>query len=445
MTITRRAGRSIAPWIGCGTAVVLVVAAIVAPRVLGWHVYVGDVPPLVAGFRPHVGPGTPPALAIGVLVVAYGRRAAERSRWALLLAGAFLVAAGWTLSLATVDGLWGVSRVFDNPSESLLPARTVVDVGAMLHGFIARIPLTAPGHWPVNVAGHPPGALLLFVVLVRLGIDSGLATGVVAILLASTTPVAVLICVRRLGSEAAARRAAPFLVVGPSAVWIGVTADAVFAAVAAWGLCCLAISATVVRRRPRVAAAISAGALLGSSVFLSYGLVLLGVLAVAVLLAARSWRPLPIALGAAVLVAAGFTAGGFVWWDAYPVLVQRYWAGVARLRPALYWIWADFAVLAISAGPVVGAGVAAALARTRTVFSHAEDRIVVLLTAAAVVTVVLADVSGLSKSEVERIWLPFVPWLLLGTALLSPRWRRFGLAAGVVTGLAVEHLLHTAW
>ena len=441
----RRTERSVAPWIGFGAAVLLVVASAVAPRVFGWDVQAGQVPPLLAGFRPHVGPGTLPALAIGVLVVVFGRRFAERSRWPLLLAVSFLAAAAWAVSLATVDGLWGISRVFDNPSEYLLPARRVTDVGATLHGFIARIPITSPHRWPVNVAGHPPGALLLFVLLTRIGIDSGLATGVVAILIASTTPVTVLLCVRRLGAEGAARRAAPFLAVGPSAVWIGVTGDAMFAAVAAWGLCCLVFAATAHRRRTLAIAAIGAGGLLGLSVFLSYGLVLLGIAAVAVLLVARSWRPLPIAVAAAVAVAAGFAVSGFAWWEAYPVLVQRYWAGVARLRPPLYWIWANLALLAISAGPIVGAGVAAVLARLRVVGGRSEERVVVLLTAAAAAMVVAADLSGLSKSEVERIWLPFIPWLLLGTALLPARWRRFGLAAGIVTGLAVEHLLHTAW
>jgi hypothetical protein len=46
---------------------------------------------------------------------------------------------------------------------------------------------------------------------------------------------------------------------------------------------------------------------------------------------------------------------------------------------------------------------------------------------------------------VERIWLPFVPWLTLGCALLPERWRRPGLALQLGTALLVEHLLHTSW
>ena len=102
-------------------------------------------------------------------------------------------------------------------------------------------------------------------------------------------------------------------------------------------------------------------------------------------------------------------------------------------------------MLGLSAGPVLGPGVATAVASWRRRPLAADDRAPVLLTLAAVAIIVLADASSLSKAEVERIWLPFVPWLLLGAALLPPRWRRFGLGAGVVTALVVQHLLHTAW
>jgi hypothetical protein len=63
--------------------------------------------------------------------------------------------------------------------------------------------------------------------------------------------------------------------------------------------------------------------------------------------------------------------------------------------------------------------------------------------AAAVVVVLLADVSGLSKSEVERIWLPFAVWLVPAAGFLPrPRW---WLAGQAVTALMVNHLLLTNW
>ena len=51
----------------------------------------------------------------------------------------------------------------------------------------------------------------------------------------------------------------------------------------------------------------------------------------------------------------------------------------------------------------------------------------------------------MSKAEVERIWLPFVPWLTLSLALLPGGWRRWGLGLQVLTALLVQHLLYTTW
>ena len=67
------------------------------------------------------------------------------------------------------------------------------------------------------------------------------------------------------------------------------------------------------------------------------------------------------------------------------------------------------------------------------------------LVGGAVAMVVAADLSQMSRAEVERIWLPFVPWLLLGCALLPERWRRRGLVLQVVTALVIQHLLFTGW
>ncbi|WP_219635270.1 hypothetical protein [Nocardioides ungokensis] len=183
-----------------------------------------------------------------------------------------------------------------------------------------------------------------------------------------------------------------------------------------------------------------AGLLLGWCVLMSYGLALLGVLALGVLVVARSWRPLPVAALAAVALVLLFAVAGFRLWDAYPVLDQRYWDGIARVRPASYWLWGDLAALLISAGPLLGAG----LASLATAWRQAP-RVVVVLVAGAATAIVLADLSRMSKAEVERIWLPFVPWLLLSVVVLPERWRRPGLALQLGTALVVQHLVHGAW
>jgi hypothetical protein len=64
---------------------------------------------------------------------------------------------------------------------------------------------------------------------------------------------------------------------------------------------------------------------------------------------------------------------------------------------------------------------------------------------AATIGIVAADLSGLSKAEVERIWLPYTIWLMPAVALLPVAHRRGWLIAQAVTALAVNHLLLTNW
>ena len=260
----------------------------------------------------------------------------------------------------------------------------------------------------MHVAGHPPGALTFFVLLVRLGLGSGLAAGLVVTLLAASTALAVLQTMRVLGAEPQARLAAPFLVIGPAAVWQCVSADAMFAAWAAWGMCALALAAAASSFWRSIAWSVVAGLLLGWCVMNSYGLPLLGLLAVAVLVVARSWRPIVPAALAALAVVLAYVPFGYAWWEALPVLRERYWDGVAHNRPPEYWMWGNLAALAFSAGPLAFAGVAHTLARRPT----AATRVVWWLVAAGTAMVVAADLSQMSRAEVERIWLPFVPWLL---------------------------------
>ena len=435
-----------APWVGLGIALLLIVAAMLFPVLSGLNVHVRWFPPLHAEWMPRLGPGTAAAVVLALLAARYAVDLAARMRWRMLLAAAFGGALLWMLSLALVDGWGGLATIRATQYEYLRTARAVTDVGALLREYISRIPLDSVDNWPVHIAGHPPGAVLFFVLLVRLGLGSGLAAGIVVTVVAATTPVAVLLTLRRLGAEAGARRAAPFLVFGPAAIWMSVSADAMFGATAAWGLCALASAATARRASAMALWSILAGLVLGYCVMMSYGLPLLGVLAIAVLMLARRWAPLPWAVGAAVLVVLAFAASGFVWWDAYPVLVERYWAGVASNRPFLYWVWANLAALAFSAGPLVGAGLAIAIQQARALRSAARDELVVVaLALAGLLTVVIADLSAMSKAEVERIWLPFVPWLLVGTALLSDRWRRWGVGGQLAFALTVQHLLATGW
>ena len=441
--VTDRAAR-----LGLLATLALVAAAIVVPQVTGWQVHAradtaDGVAPLHALWDPKLGPGTLPTVLLAVGGVLWAAPMARRLRWRWLLVVAYGAGLAWLLSLALVDGSDGLTRVLGNPDEYLRTARQVGSVHALLEEYIARIPVHAAQHWPTHVAGHPPGMLLFFVGLVRLGLGGDLAAALVVTALAASLPVAVLTTLRTLGAEGSARRAAPFLVLTPAAVFLAVSADAVMAAVLAWGVACLALGA----RRPARRGwpwAVLAGLFAGSAVMLSYGLPLAGLLFLAVLVATRSWWPLlPTALSALAVVAV-FAVAGFAWWEAYPVLTVRYWDGIASQRPAAYWLWGDLAALALSAGPMVGAGLAA-IRPARAGGSRQYDPTVGILVLGALAAIVLADLSQMSKAEVERIWLPFVPWLTLSLALLPPRWQRPALAGQLLTALLVQHLLYTSW
>ena len=425
---------------GLVLALVLAALGMAVPAVLDWDVHVRWFPPLHADWDPRVGWGTVPAVVLAVLAWRYAIDLAARLPWGRLLGAAYVGGLAWMLALALVDGTGGVGDVLDHPYEYLDTARATTDLPATLAEYVSRIPVDSPGQWPVHVAGHPPGALTFFVALDRVGLGSGFAAGLVVTLIAASTSIAVLLTMRVLGAEQHARLAAPFLVIGPAAIWQCVSADAMFAAWAAWGMCALAVAAV----RRSIAWSVVAGLLLGWCVMNSYGLPLLGLLAVAVLVIARSWRPIVPAAIAAMAVVLAYVPFGYAWWEALPVLRERYWDGVAHNRPPEYWMWGNLAALTFSAGPMMWAGFTALGGRAREVGADGL-RVVRWLVGAAALMVLAAELSQMSKAEVERIWLPFVPWLLVACALLPQRWRRAGVAIQVLVALVVQHLLFTGW
>lgn len=415
------------------------------------HILYVDWAPLYADWLPHAGPGTPAALGLAVAVVAYGPRIAAALPWRRLLGASWAAAMAWTWSLALVDG-WGrgVAGRLTQRHEYLRGVDRFQDIGAALRGFTGHILINAPDHWPAHIAGHPPGAVLTFVGLDRLGLGGGAWAGAFCVTAGSSAVAAVLVTLRALGQERAARTAAPFLVLAPAAVWVGASADGYFAAVAAWGLALLALAATRTVRAPG-AVALAAGLLLGLTAYLSYGLTLMALPAAAVLLLARTVRPLPYALAGAAVVAGAFTLAGFAWWEGYGLLVERYYQGVAADRPYSYWVWANLACTVITAGLASVAGARRAVGAAPGVvrrLRHGGDGGVdglVVLVLAALLALATADLSGMSKAETERIWLPFVLWLLPSAALLPARDLRRWLAAQAGLALLVNHLLLTGW
>jgi hypothetical protein len=151
----------------------------------------------------------------------------------------------WTLALALVDG-WqrGVVERLSSGEEYLHDVPRVGDIAQMLRTFSDHILTDAPGFWTTHVGAHPPGVFLIYVWLDRLGLGGGGAAGVVTVLVGASACVAIAVALHALGAEDVARRALPFGVLLPGAVWVGVSADGMFVAVVAWGVALLAVGAT---------------------------------------------------------------------------------------------------------------------------------------------------------------------------------------------------------
>ncbi|KAA0021593.1 hypothetical protein FOY51_18295 [Antrihabitans cavernicola] len=423
---------------------VLIGIAFLVPRLMDekWRKKMNaEAAPIFGKWNVHMGWGTVPAILVAIAVVLYGPALARRIRWRSLLVVTWLTGLAWSFALVMVDG-WqrGFVHVFQDPNEYLHEVGGVTDIPATLRGFSDRILDFQPDSWTTHVSGHPPGALLIFVWLDRIGLRGPTWAGIVCVLVGLTAALAVLIAVRALASEDLARSAAPFLAMAPAAIWIAVSADAIFAAITAWAVALLAIAATRTTRAP-VVAALGAGVLFGFGIYVNYGLVLMGIPAVAVLVAARTVRPLFPALVGALIVAAAFTASGFWWLDGYHLVVQRYYQGIASERPYNYWVWANLA----AATCATGLAVPAALHRPISLGGLRTRNGLTYLVTAAGLAMIAADLSALSKAETERIWLPFTIWLISATALLPERHKRAWLAVQATGALVLVHLILTNW
>jgi methylthioxylose transferase len=423
-------------WTGAAALGLFATASIVGALLyLAGRPVLASAAPLYAHWLPHVGPGTPLAVGVAGLVMWRGPELAARLPWRRLLAAAYGTATAWILALALVDG-WqrGLAGRLTTSHEYLHEVPGITDIPAMLRTFTTRILDFQPDSWTTHVSAHPPGALLVFVGLDRIGLGGGGWAALTCVLAGALTAVAIPQTVRMHVDEATARATVPFVVLFPGAVWIGASADGLFAGVAATGVALVAVG--LVRRV--VLPSLLGGVVLGFGVFLSYGLVLLAPVVFAAAVAVRRWRPLMYAGLGAAAVPAAFTWAGFWWPDGYHLLVERYYQGIAADRPYAYWIWANLAILAVSAGPAAFV----ILRRASTGRSLAAPYLLPLAAASAILA---ADLSGLSKAEVERIWLPFGVWLMAGAALLPSHDRRGWLAVQAGVALLANHLLLTTW
>jgi hypothetical protein len=354
----------------------------------------------------------PLAVAVGLALAWFLPRWTVRLPWRPMLAVLALAGVVWGMSLAQLRAepySRALASQFDYPA--VVPQVNRLGVGRFVRTYTDPKVLN---DYPIHVQGHPVGAALVFVALDRIGLGGADDAGWVLIALGAGIAPGVLVAVRELAGERRARQAASFLVLGPSVIWLVTSADALYAVVGAWAVALLVLATGAHRSaRSRRVLAVGGGALLMFGAHLSYGLVPLAAIPALVVLARRRWTVALSALAGAVPVVLAFVAAGFWIKAGLNATHVRYLDGVSAQRPFRYFTFlGNPAAFFLAAGPVA----AMALVRVR-------DRRLWLLAAGALAAVVASDASGLSKGEVERIWLPFVPWVLVLSAGLWDRHR----------------------
>lgn len=393
-----------------------------------------------------------PALAIAILFVTVWPGVLARFRFhaAAWAAGAAL--ALYSLALAASDGANAVLAPVVDPTEYWANLANLPSASTTLRSFTSYDFLVERS---VHLKGHPPGFILLLKGLAAIGLGRPWVTGALSFIGALTVVPAVAITVRTVAGEVRARRALPYLACAPFAVWLGTSADAFFSAVCAWGVATLALGVhSSISRCRRVALGLAGGMLLAAGLFLSYGVVpLLALPAILVLHGFHRRRKATLeVIGAAMIgafaVTALFAARGFWWFDGLNLTREFYWNGSAYFRTWTYFLVGNIGALLIAVGPAV----AYAVWRLR-------DRLTWLVVGGALLGVVAAEGSQYSKGEVERIWLLFMPWIVVATAALrrnsaNPNKLRLDreqsterrwLAMQVAVGLWLQIALRSKW
>lgn len=421
------AGVALAIW-----AALIVVAHVLVEQLVHAGVNVKlKAPPLFGVFEHRSGWRVLLPAAIGAMVVWSGPRLAQRLSWRALLLAVAGAGACWAIALALIDGWAGLNTALNSPHDYFVDAARVGDPGQFLSSFVDEI-----ATFSVHVRAHPPGLVLILAGLDRVGLGGTGVGAALFIAAGASAGAAVLIGVREVAGESAARRGAPFVVLAPAAIWIATSADAFFAGVGAWGVA-LVLLATGRHDRRGDAFALVGGVVLGVVAFLSYGLVLLAVIPCVVAWRRRHLQPLLLAVLGAAPVFQVFAAAGFSWLEGFQATRDAYFAGVASDRPYTEFLVVNAAAFGIALGPAV----AVALGRPR------DQRLAVLLRA-TLLAVGLAMISGMSKGEVERIWLPFAVWLLPQCAVLAMAERnrtREWLAIQGLTALVVATSVKSPW
>jgi len=381
-----------------------------------------------------------PSLALAVIAVwLWPALSARLGRVALSLAtGA--ASCGWAITLALSEGRRALWEPLTSRHEYLAVVDDL-DTSTFVGDFMERVE-----RYPIHVKGHPPGLPLVLGWMNDHGFGGPQWATALVLVVWGLGIAAVVWSTAELGGLEFARRASAAVAFVPGAVWVATSFDALFAG--AMAIAIALVVASVVRRGwTGDAAALGGGALVAVGIHLTYGLAPLIAVPVAVAVAHRRVRPLVVAAVGGGAVVGWFVASGFWWFDGLDQTRVFYEEGISIYRPYAYFTLAgNPGALFTALGPAAVTGTLGALVvlwRRRTAVAVWPALVLVL---GAVLAVGSADVSGLSKAEVERIWLPFVPWIAVaGAMVVNRRSARWWLAANLALGLGLQAILSTPW
>jgi hypothetical protein len=372
-------------------------------------------------------------LAIGAAVVLLGPGLARTLRWSWLLVVAWLTTIVWSVALSGATGGNGLTRTLRSRYDyaAVLPEARSLGLGPFVRTYVDHL-----ADYPTHVKSHPPGMVVFLRFLELVGLRGSGWAAAAMIAVAATVPCAIGLVVGGLAGRSVARPLLPFLVCAPWTLLVATVADSVFAAMAAWAVALLVLAIRSRSTRIGPALAFGSGLVMGLGLYASYGLApILALVGLAIVVPAGALRlVLPVTAGV-VAIGLVWTTAGFDWIGGLKGARAAYHAGVASQRPYLYFLIANLVVFSVMLGPAVVAGLCRRL-----------DPAVIPVVAASLAAVAIADLSGLSKGEVERIWLPFVPFVTIAATRiarrpLAARW----LAAQAGTAIVLQFIIDWPW
>ncbi|MCB0918915.1 MAG: hypothetical protein KDC39_10155 [Actinobacteria bacterium] len=390
----------------------------------GYSLWLGTARPFVGHIQVIIAPGVLFAITVALAAVVYLPTLVVRLSWRQLLVTAWLGTAFWAITLTVSRGLDEFLRPLFRDDDYLTAVPTAnEDLGRFISQYTTDL-----GEYATHVKGHPPGLTVLLTLLARIGVTAEMVLGVLYVLIGASVIVAVGITAKRLGGEDSFRQAMPLLMLAPGVLWIATSPDTVFAGALAWGVAFMAMSAG------RLVWAVPGGLLLGLCPFLSYGLLPMGIIVLAVIVPLRLWRATAVAVGAALVVVLTWALLGFNLLDGMAATRIEWLNDPAHVRPYWYFLIANFVLLATILGP----GVIAGLPGSRQLPTGVRWLIWLGLLSAVAGTLI-----GFMRGEVERIWFPLLFWIGLAGAVTGPR--RGWLAASAALGIIGQLIIGSPW